>query len=121
MVANKTLCAVLDTNTTDFNNWRPASCDDLYKPVCRKKLGICPLGYTRYNDFCFRFEIERKTPWREARSFCNIRNTKLLRTSKDSWRWFDEGDDSTLAFGAFETNITASLASNIEMCGVLTG
>ncbi|XP_052805089.1 uncharacterized protein LOC128234707 isoform X2 [Mya arenaria] len=147
LVANKTLCAVLDTNTTDFNNWRPASCDDLYKPVCRKKLGICPLGYTRYNDFCFRFEIERKTPWREARSFCNIRNTKLLRiqsndvqrfiersiqydsavwlgfsgTSKDSWRWFDEGDDSTLAFGAFETNITASLASNIEMCGVLTG
>ncbi|WAR06022.1 MRC1-like protein [Mya arenaria] len=146
-VANNSLCAVMDTNSTDFNNWRPTSCDDLYKPVCMKKLGICPSGYMKYNDFCFRFEIERRTTWREARSFCNIRNTKLLRiqsndiqmfigrsiqknstvwlgfsgTRKDSWRWFDEGDDSTLAFGAFETNRTASLASNIELCGVLTG
>ncbi|XP_052805091.1 uncharacterized protein LOC128234708 isoform X2 [Mya arenaria] len=147
LVDNNTLCMVVDTNTIDFNNRRQASCDDLYKPVCRKELGICPSGYTKYNDFCFRFEIERRTTWREARSFCNIRNTKLLRiqsndtqifierniqknstvwlgfsgTRKDSWRWFDEGDDSTLAFGAFETNKTASLARNIEMCGVLTG
>jgi len=44
---------------------------------------ICPEGYTRLHDRCYLFDLDRKTTWGDARSFCNLRNTQLLRIQ--SW------------------------------------
>lgn len=39
LIADKKLCAVVNTSIEDERNWSPLSCDSLNTAVCRKPLG----------------------------------------------------------------------------------
>ncbi|XP_052253161.1 C-type mannose receptor 2-like [Dreissena polymorpha] len=149
LIDEKKLCAVVNASIDDNRNWSPVSCDSLNTAVCRKPIGDCPADYIRFLQWCVKVVDDQALTWWEARSFCNLRDTQLLRikssdmqyivqkaeqffsfntsiwlgfaaNGSDGWQWFDEIDSRNASFGDFENDKVESNIPSASHCGIVT-
>ncbi|KAH3702871.1 hypothetical protein DPMN_077898 [Dreissena polymorpha] len=110
---------------------------------------VCPADYIRFLQWCVKVVDDQALTWRKARSFCNLRDTQLLRikssdmqyivqkaekffsfntsiwlgfaaNGSDGWQWFDEIHARNVTFGDFENSQVEGIISSASLCGIVT-
>uniref|UniRef100_A0A2C9KE90 Macrophage mannose receptor 1-like n=1 Tax=Biomphalaria glabrata TaxID=6526 RepID=A0A2C9KE90_BIOGL len=80
------LCGVVDGNNKRLTSLGTQNCNVSYPFTCEKPEGVCPDGWIRHQEMCFKFFTNQKFSWTQSKFYCSAMGANILQITRQSFQ-----------------------------------